>query len=91
MNQKRATNWNTMKKSGNTICSTNGSTCQRSCGPRSSARIGEVWMILPVTTAMIAIQRIQVRIRQMRNLVQSEIRRWVIRSKPPKTVSVQNL
>ena len=50
-----------------------------------------VWMILPVTTAMIAIQKIQVRIRQMRNLVQSEIRRWVARSKPPKTVSVQNL
>ena len=58
--------------------------------PRSSARIGEVWMILPVTTAMIAIQKIQVSIRQMRNLVQSEIRRWVVRSKPPKTVSVQN-
>ncbi len=38
-----------------------------------------------------AIQNSQISIRQMRNLVQSEIRRWVIRSKPPKTVSVQNL
>ena len=74
----------------NTICTTNGSTCQSSCGPRSSARIGVVWMILPVTTAMIAIHSSQVTIRQMRNLVQSEIRRWVIRSKPPNTVSVQN-
>ena len=47
--------------------------------PRSSARIGVVWMILPVTMAMIAIQKIQVSIRQMRNLVQSEIRRRVNR------------
>ena len=86
-----AANWPTTIKSRKTICNTNGSTCQMSWGPRSSARIGEVWMILPVTTAMIAIQRIQVRIRQMRNLVQSEMRRWVVRSKPPKMVSVQNL
>ena len=50
-----------------------------------------VWMILPVTTAMIAIHSSQVTIRQMRNLDQSEIRRWVVRSKPPNTVSVQNL
>ena len=86
-----AANWPTTIKSRNTICNTNGSTCQMSWGPRSSARIGEVWMILPVTTAMIAIQRIQVRIRRMRNLVQSEMRRWVVRSKLPKMVSVQNL
>ena len=38
-----------------------------------------MWMILPVTMAMIAIQKIQVSIRQMRNLVQSEIRRRVNR------------
>ena len=86
-----AANWPTTIKSSNTICNTNGSTCQMSWGPRSSARIGEVWMILPVTTAMITIQKIQVRIRRMRNLVQSEMRRWVVRSKLPKMVSVQNL
>ena len=50
-----------------------------------------VWMILPITTAMIAIHSTQVTIRRMRNLDQSEIRRLLARSKPPNTVSVQNL
>ena len=86
-----AANWSTTNKSVDTICSTNGSTCQISCGPRSSARIGVVWMILPITTAMIAIHSTQVSIRQMRNLVQSDIRRRLTRSKPPNTVTVQNL
>ena len=85
-----AANWPTTIKSSNTICNTNGSTCQMSWGPRSSARIGVVWMILPVTMAMIAIHSTQVTIRRMRNRDQSEIRRWVIRSKPPNTFSVQN-
>ena len=40
------------QEQANTICNTNGSACQMSWGPRSSARIGVVWMILPVTTAM---------------------------------------
>ena len=87
-----AANWPTTIKSSRTICNTNGSTCQMSWGPRSSARIGEVWMILPVTMAMIAIQKHPgQRSAEMRNRDQSEIRRWVIRSKPPKKVSVQNL
>ena len=42
-------------------------------------------MTLPTTTASTAIQKIQASTREMRNLVQSEIRRWVTRSKPPKT------
>ena len=50
-----------------------------------------VWMILPVTMAMIAIHSTQVTTRRMRNRDQSETRRWVDRSKPPKKVSVQNL
>ena len=75
----------------NTICTTNGSTCQISSGPRSSARSGVVWMNLPITIATIAIKNTQVTIRQMRNLDQSEIRRWVSRSKPPNTLAVQNL
>ena len=49
-----------------------------------------VWMILPITMAMIAIHTTQVTIRQMRNRDQSEIRRWVARSNPPNTFSVQN-
>ena len=80
-----------MKKNANASCSTKGSARQSSCGPRSSAKIGVVWMILPITTASIAIQNTQTSSRQMRNLDQSEIRRWVTRSKPPKTVWVQNL
>ncbi len=74
-----------------TICTTNGSTCQSSCGARSRARIGVVWMILPIRMAMMAIHTTQVTIRPMRNLDQSEIRRRVTPSKPPNTVSVQNL
>ena len=74
-----------MKKNAKASWSTNGSTCQISCGPRSSARIGVVWMIFPVTTAMTAIQNSQVISRQTRNLVQSDTRRWVTRSKPPNT------
>ena len=50
-----------------------------------------VWMILPITTAMIAIHSTQVTIRLRRNLVQSETRRRLARSTPPNTVSVQNL
>ncbi len=79
-----------MKKNAKASCSTNGSTCQISWGPRSSAVIGVVWMIFPVTTATTAIQNTQVSSRQIRNLVQSEIRRWVSRSKPPNTPRVQN-
>ena len=60
-------------------------------GPAEQRQDRRRWMILPVTMAMIAIQKIQVSIRQMRNLDQSEIRRWVIRSKPPNTFSVQKL
>ena len=46
-------------------------------------------MTLPTITERTAIQKIQTTIRQMRNRDQSEIRRWVTRSIPPKTVSVQ--
>ena len=49
-----------------------------------------VWMILPITMAMIAIHSTQVTIRQMRNLVQFDILRCVARSTPPNTVEVQN-
>ena len=43
-------------------------------------------MIFPVTTATTAIQNTHFSIREMRNLVQSEIRRRVSRSMPPNTV-----
>jgi hypothetical protein len=47
-------------------------------------------MIFPVTTAIRAIQSTHFTSRDRRNLVQSEIRRWVSRSTPPNTVQVQN-
>ena len=49
-----------------------------------------VWMIFPATTAITAIQNTHFSSRDRRNLVQSEIRRWVSRSKPPNTPRVQN-
>ena len=47
-------------------------------------------MIFPVTTATTAIQNTHFSSRDTRNLVQSEIRRWVTRSMPPNTTQVQN-
>ena len=49
-----------------------------------------MWVTLPTTTAITAIQNTQVSSRRMRNRVQSDILRWVARSNPPKTVWVQN-
>ena len=43
-----------------------------------------------MTTAITAIQKTQVSSRLSRNLVQSDILRCVVRSKPPKNLSVQN-
>ena len=71
-------------------CSTNGRKCHSSAGPRSSARTGEVWITLPMTTATMAIQNTHFASRQRRNLVQSDSLRWVSRSKPPNTAPVQN-
>ncbi len=79
-----------MNTNANASCSTNGSTCQISWGAFSRASSGVVWMILPVTTATTAIQNTQVSSRQIRNLDQSETRRRVSRSHPPKTSAVQN-
>jgi len=90
MNQKSATNWSTTNKSVKAICNTKGSTCHSSSGPRIMASTGEVWMIFPTTTATTTSSRNQVQIRHMRNLLQSEMRRWVSRSMPPKTTVVQN-
>ena len=49
-----------------------------------------MWMTLPATHAITAIQNTQRMIRQSRNLVQSDSLRWVVRSMPPKTLEVQN-
>ena len=49
-----------------------------------------MWITLPVTTAITAIQNTHFASRQRRNLVQSDSLRWVSRSKPPNTVRVQN-
>src|ERR1043165_2841405 len=85
MNQNRATNWSTTNSSVTTIGRTNGSAYQMVWGAGGAV----VWRILPTTTARIPIQKTQVIARQRRNRDKSEIRRWVTRSKPPKTVSVQ--
>ncbi len=61
-----------------------------SWGSRSSADTGEVWMTLPSTMAATTIQNTQASRRVIRNLVQSDIRRCVVRSKPPKKETVQN-
>ena len=47
-------------------------------------------MNLPTTNASTTIQNTQAASRQSRNLVQSDILRWVARSMPPNTVEVQN-
>ena len=49
-----------------------------------------VWMNLLTTNASAAIQNTQTASRQSRNLVQSDILRWVARSTPPNTFEVQN-
>ena len=49
-----------------------------------------MWVTLPTTTAITAIQNSQPSRRRTRNRVQSDSLRWVARSNPPKTVWVQN-
>ena len=56
----------------------------------SRADTGLVCVTLPATTATTAIQKIQPISRLIRNLVQSDIFRCVVRSTPPKNLTVQN-
>ena len=56
----------------------------------SRATIGSVCVTFPATTPITAIQSAQVSSRERRNLVQSVSLRWVLRSTPPKKVTVQN-
>ncbi len=88
-NQNRPTNWMMTKKNRKTICRKNGSACQISAGAWSSAANGLMSRTAPSTRAIRVMKKTILSALARRKRVQSSKRRWVQRSKPPKTFWLQ--